>query len=185
MNIQDAVEIMYKNDGSLPDIEFDFGLEKCVDTAYQIIQQHSTHIVTVNPYYWSNSRDVDIPIIFGQNPAEMFLSGEAQSFQLVFGGIKSPSGKSIPDLGVCVLMENTISLDYRMGEDWNAEAVEGLFEIMSLLKSISSTTTIKHTGNYFDSEEILIAVFNNWLVGRQHEKKKLNCQSFTANIDIG
>jgi hypothetical protein len=167
MNIQNVVEIMYENDGSLPDIEFDFGLEKCVDTAYRIIQQHSTHIVTVDPYYWSNSRDVDIPIIFGQNPAEIFLSGEAQSFHLVFGGIKSPSGKSIPDLGVFVLMETMISLDYRMGKDWNTEAVEGLFEIMSLLRLISSATIIKHRGNYFDYEEtILMAVFNNWLVDR-------------------
>jgi hypothetical protein len=164
MNIQNVVEIMYKNDGSLPDIEFDFGLEKCVDTAYWIIQQHSTHIVSVDPYYWSNSRNVDIPIIFGQNPAEIFLSGEAQSFHLVFGGIKSSSGKNIPDLGVFVLMENMVSLDYRMGEDWNTEAVEGLFEIMLLLKLISSKTIIKHLGNYFDREEtILMSAFNNWI----------------------
>jgi hypothetical protein len=155
---------MCKNDGSLPDIEFDFGLEKCVDTAYQIIQQHSTRIDTVNPYYWSNSRDVAIPIVFSQNPAEIFLSGDAQSFHLVFGGISSPSGKCIPDLGVFVLTETIISLDYRMGEDWNTEAVKGLFEIMLLLKSISSTTTIKHIGNYFDYEEIiLMSAFNNWL----------------------
>jgi hypothetical protein len=173
MNIQNVVEIMCKNDGSLPDIEFDFGLEKCVDVAYRIIQQHSTHIVTVDPYYWSNSRDVDIPIIFGQNPAEIFLAGEAQSFHLVFGGIKSPSGKSIPDLGVFVLMETMVSLDYRMGEDWNAEAVEGLFEIMLLLKSISSTTIIKHLGNYFDYEEtILMSAFNNWIITQYLDEKR-------------
>ena len=107
---------------------------------------------------------MDIPIIFGQNPAEIFLSGEAQSFHLVFGGIKSPTGKRIPDLGVFVLMETMVSLDYRMGEDWGTEAVEGLFEVMSLLKSISSTTTIKHLGNYFDYEEtILMSAFNNWI----------------------
>ncbi len=170
MNIQNVVEIMCENDGSLPDIEFDFGLEKCVDTAYQIVQQHSTHIVTVNPYYWSNSRDIDIPIIFGQNPAKILLSGDAQPFHLVFGGIRSPSGNSIPDLGVFVLMESVLSLDYRMGKYWNTEAVEGLFEIMSLLKSISSGTIIKHVGNYFDYEEkILMFAFDNWLMERQTE----------------
>ena len=166
MNIQNVVEIMYENDGSLPDIEFDFGSEKCLDVAYQIVQQHSTHIVSVAPYYWSNSRDVDIPIIFGQNPAEIFLAGEAQSFGLVFGGINSPSGKNIPDLGVFVLAETMISLDYRMGEDWNTEAVEGLFEIMLLLKLLSSTTKIEHISNYFDDEEILMTVFNDWLIDR-------------------
>ena len=166
MNIQNVVEIMYENDGSLPDIEFDFGSEKCLDVAYQIVQQHSTHIVSVAPYYWSNSRDVDIPIIFGQNPAEIFLAGEAQVFHLVFGGIKSPSGKNIPDLGVFVLSETMISLDYRMGEDWNSEAVEGLFEIMLLLKLLSSTTRIEHRGNYFDDGEIFMTVFNDWFIDR-------------------
>jgi hypothetical protein len=164
MNIQNVVEILSKNDGSLPDIEFYFGVEKCVATAYQLIQQHSTYIDSRSPYYWSNSLEVEVPIIFGQNPAEILLSGDAQSFHLVFGGIRSPSGKSIPDLGVFVLGETLISLDYRMGEYWNTEAVEGLFEIMSLLKSMSSDTTIKHRGNYFDYDEtILLSTFNDWL----------------------
>jgi hypothetical protein len=164
MNIKSVVEILSKNDGSLPDIEFDFGVEKCVATAYQLIQQHSAYIDSASPYYWSNSCEVEVPIIFGQNPAEILLSGEAQSFHLVFGGIRSPSGKSIPDLGVSVLSETLICLDYRMGEYWNAEAVEGLFEIMALLKLMSSETTIKHLGNYFDYEgTILLSAFNDWL----------------------
>ena len=127
-----------------------------------------------DPYYWSNSRDVDIPIVFGQNPAEIFLAGEAQTFHLVFGGINSPSGKSIPDLGVFVLSETMISLDYRMGEDWNTEAVEGLFEIMLLLKLLSSTTKIEHISNYFDDEEILMTVFDDWCMDRWYEDKISN-----------
>ena len=64
--------------------------------------------------------------------------------------------------------ETSISLDYRMGEYWNAEAVEGLFEIMALLKSMSSDTTIKHLGNYFDYEQtILLSAFNDWLAVKQ------------------
>jgi hypothetical protein len=164
MDIQNVVEILSENDGSLPDIVFDFGAEKCVASAYQLIQQHSTYIVSETPYYWSNSHDVEVPILFGQNLAEMILSGEAQSFHLVFGGIRSPSGKSIPDLGIFIYNETLMSLNYRMGNYWNAEAVEGLFEIMSLLKLMSFSTKIEHLENLVDRDgTILLSAFNNWL----------------------
>jgi hypothetical protein len=119
MSIQNVLQILSKNDGSLPDIEFDFGLEKCVATAYQVIQNHSSYINSLKPYYWSRLNEVEVPIIFGQNPAEILLTGDAEPFHLVFGGIISPSGENIPDLGVFVLGETVISLDYKMGEYWN------------------------------------------------------------------
>jgi hypothetical protein len=163
MSTQNVLRILSENDGSLPDIEFDFGLEKCVAAAYQVIQYHSSHIDSLKPYYWSRSREIEVPIIFGQNPAEILLIGEAEPFHLVFGGIISPSGKNVPDLGVFVLSEAVISLDYRMGEYWNEESVEGLFEIMSILKKLSFNTKIKHLGNYFDYEEtILLSAFSDW-----------------------
>jgi hypothetical protein len=84
-------------------------------------------------------------------------------FHLVFGGITSLSGKNVPDLGVFVLDETVISLDYRMGEYWNEELIEGLFELMMSMKSLSYNTKIKHIGNFFDYEEtILLSAFNDW-----------------------
>jgi hypothetical protein len=161
MSIQNVLQILSKNDGSLPDIEFDFGLEKCVATAYQVIQNHSSYINSLKPYYWSRLHEVEIPIIFGQNPAKILLTGDAEPFHLVFGGITSPSGKNVPDLGVFVLDETVISLDYRMGEYWNEESIEGLFELMMSMKSLSYNTKIKHIGNFFDYEEtILLSAFN-------------------------
>jgi hypothetical protein len=163
MSIQSILRILSENDGSLPDIEFDFGLEKCVATAYQIIQNQSSYIDSLKPYYWSRLREIEVPIIFGQNPAEILLTGDAEPFHLVFGGIISLSGKSVPDLGVFVLCETVISLDYRMGEYWNEQSIEGLFEIMSRLKFLSCNTNIKHLGNFFDYEEtILLSAFNDW-----------------------
>jgi hypothetical protein len=163
MSIQNVLQILSKNDGSLPDIEFDFGIEKCVATAYQVIQNQSSYINSLKPYYWSRSREIEMPIIFGQNPAEILLNGDAEPFHLVFGGIISPSGKSVPDLGVFVLGETVISLDYRMGEYWNKESVEGLFELMMSMKSLSCNTKIKHVGNFFDYEEtMLLSAFNDW-----------------------
>jgi hypothetical protein len=82
--------------------------------------------------------------------AEILLTGDAEPFHLVFGGIISPSGKSVPDLGVFVLGETVISLDYRMSEYWNKESVEGLVEIMMSMKSLSCNTKIKHVGNFFN-----------------------------------
>jgi hypothetical protein len=52
MNIENVVAILSEDNGSLPDIEFDFGLELCVDKAYQIIQEQSSYIDSGNPYYW-------------------------------------------------------------------------------------------------------------------------------------
>lgn len=165
MSIQSVVQILSENDGSLPDIEFDFGLEKCVATAYQIIQNQSSYIDSLKPYYWSRLREIEVPIIFGQNPAKFLLTGDAEPFHLVFRGIISPSGKSVPDLGLFVLAETVISLDYRMGEYWNEKSVEGLFEIMSILKSLSCNTKINHLGNFFDHEEtILLSAFNSWQI---------------------
>jgi hypothetical protein len=163
MSIQNVLQILSKNDGSLPDIEFDFGLEKCVATAYQVIQNYSSYINSLKPYYWSRSRAVEVPIIFGQNPAEILLTGDAEPFHIVFGGIISPSGKNVPDLGVFVLSETVISLDYRMGECWNEESVEGLFELLISMKSLSHNTKIKHVGNFLEYEEtILLSALNAW-----------------------
>jgi hypothetical protein len=81
---------------------------------------------------------------------------------LFSGELFHHQGKNIPDLGVFVLGETVISLDYKMGEYWNKESIEGLFEIMMSLKSLSCNTKIKHIGNFFDYEEILISAFNDW-----------------------
>jgi hypothetical protein len=67
----------------------------------------------------------------------------------VFGGIKTCTGKCVPDLGVFVLSNDYISLDYRMGKSWNHESVIGLFEIMREIESLSKNTLITHEGNIF------------------------------------
>ena len=64
------------------------------------------------------------------------IEDEAEPFHVVFGGIKSNSGKVVPDLGVFVLASDYISLDYRMGKCWSSEAVIGLFEIMLAFESL-------------------------------------------------
>ena len=162
MIIEAVAKILEVNDGSLPDINFDFKGEACVPNAYQYIQNLSCYLVSENSYYWSKSKETEIPIIFGENPVLKHVEGEAESFHVVFGGIKTSSGKRVPDLGVYVLSSDYISLDYRMGNDWTHESVIGLFEIMLEIESLSKNTLITHEGNIFEQENELIPAYQSW-----------------------
>jgi hypothetical protein len=166
MNLQAVVEILSEDEGYLPDIEFDFADEKKAAVAYALIQEQATHLVSTGAYYWSTSKQVEVPIAFGQNPAEMTLIGEAETFCVAFGGIRSSSGNLIPDLGVFVFDSTGISLFYRMGKEWNLLAVEGLLELMSKLKQLAPDTTVTHIGNPFDPDgKILLSAFNTYTLG--------------------
>lgn len=164
MNFDRVRKILDTNDGSLPDINFDFGQERVAGNAYALVQQRATHLTTENPYYWSKNRSEESPIRFGENPAIAFLEGDAEVFHVVFGGLRSKGGAPIPDLGFFVLDLGFIALDYRMGSEWDAPAITGLFEIMRDLKSLSDVVHISHDGNVFESDEcILLTEFKNWL----------------------
>lgn len=154
--------ISSRRDSGGPDINFDFNGEECVSNAYQYIQSLSSQLVGSNSYYWSKTKQAEIPILFGENPALKHIEGEAESFHVLFGGIKSNSGKRVPDLGVFVLSSDYISLDYKMGQCWNTEAVIGLFEIMAAFESLSKNTRISHEGNIFEQEGELISAYTSW-----------------------
>lgn len=165
MNLQTVLEILSEDDLALPDIDFDFGSERKVAVAYALIQEQSTHIGSKGAYYWSISQQDEIPIIFGQNPAEMALTGEAESFSVVFGGTHSRSGNPIPDIGVFVFGPTEISLYYSMGKEWNLLAVEGLLELMSNLKQLAPETIVSHTGNMFDPDgKILLSALDMYML---------------------
>jgi hypothetical protein len=73
MSIQNGLQILSKNDGSLPDIEFDFGLEKCVATAYQVIQNHASYINSLKPYYWSRLQGKHIKFLKRKSIQKVFF----------------------------------------------------------------------------------------------------------------
>jgi hypothetical protein len=162
MNLHAVSEMLSKNDGSLPDIEFDFAEEKRSSAAYALIQRRASCLASRGAYYWSKSKEIEVPIKFDENPAELVLSGEAEPFHVVFGGMRSSSGAIIPDLGLFILGSTQISLDYRMGKDWNRAAIEGLFELMLTLKRLAPNTKIQHVGNVFDENNILLSAFEMW-----------------------
>lgn len=163
MDLSAVKKILSENDGSLPDIEIDFGENHVVADAYALIQTKTSKLVSSGAYYWSKSRNEEYPIRFGDNPAVLYLKGEAEPFHVVFGGIRSSSGFLVPDLGVFVLGPGLISLDYRMGSEWNDAAILGLFELLNELSSLASEVMISHLTNINDPDgTVLSGALNNW-----------------------
>ncbi|HEU4653185.1 MAG TPA: hypothetical protein VFS47_04325 [Steroidobacteraceae bacterium] len=163
MSLDSLKAVLSHNDGSLPDINFDFGGVRVVADAYAVIQRRANVLTSVGSYYWSKSEEKECPISFGENPAELVLSGEAEPFHVVFGGLVSPSGNRIPDLGFFVLGEDFVALDYRMGPEWTVPAIEGLLALMDELASLALNTVVTHESNIFDPDgKILIQAFEEW-----------------------
>ena len=164
MNLDRVCNILHKNDGSLPDINFDFGSERVAGVAYTLIQGRAKRLSSPHASYWSEEKGEDVPIRFGDNPALALLDGDTPGFHVVFGAMQSASGAPIPDLGVFVQDAGKIALDYRMGAEWNEAAIIGLFEIMRDLTALATGVRMTHTGNIFDlDDDILLTEFVRWL----------------------
>jgi hypothetical protein len=163
-----VLAILRTDDGSLPDIEFDFGDAPVAAAAYDLIQRRATQLVSEESSYFSTDTEAQVPIHFGDNPAQAVIDGEAEPFHVVFGGLRSSAGAPIPDLGVFVWDIGEIALDYRMGPEWDAAGLEGLFELIEELAALASPVHISHLGNMFESDEgILLPAFDHWATARK------------------
>ncbi len=137
------------DDGSLPDIELNNLAESDVILGYEFIRDHASCISSKEPSYWSTSESRDVPFSYMDNVATLVVSGESDPVHLCFDGITSPSGKRIPELGLYVFKDG-LSLDYRMGPEWNKEAMQGLFELISSLPINHNRLKIAHKSNLDD-----------------------------------
>lgn len=174
MDFSVITKTFQEDDGSLPDINLDFGEQLVAADAYALIQARATHLASRSSYYWSKSKQEECPIIFGQNPAVEILRGEAEPFHVVFGGLSSSSGCPIPDLGVFILEPGFVSLDYRMGSEWNEAAVVGLFELLRDLSGLCEHIQITNKNFLYDPDgEILKAAFNDWLAANPSRQARL------------
>ena len=142
--------ILRENDGSLPDIELDNLSGDEVISGYEIIRNSSKNISSKEPYYWSKSKEVEVPFTFNDNPSKEVVSGEAECFHICFDGIQSPTGKPIPELGLFVFTD-CLSFDYRMGPEWKIQAIEGLLSNRAL-----TCGKVKAYGSSFGINRILI-----------------------------
>lgn len=149
MKWNELEEIFNTDDGSLPDIELNNLSSQEVIAGYEIVRNCAEKISSKNPSYWSISAGKEIEIQFDQNPVQHVIDQEAEPIHLCFAGIRSPSGKAVPELGIFVFTDSLV-LDYRMGQEWNAEAIEGLFEIIKGIASISHNMELVHKSNTND-----------------------------------
>ncbi len=162
MELASVVEILSTDDGSLPDINLDFGSEQIAADAYELIQSKASCLVSTGAYYWSKRLKKEQPIRFGDHPAAQFLLGDAEPFHVVFGGLSSSAGVAIPDLGLFILEPGFIALDYRMGPVWSETTAMGLFELIRELLSLGSNAVLSHENNIHDQDGLLVRAFNRW-----------------------
>lgn len=153
-------EIFRKDDGSLPDIELSNLSAEEVIYGYAFIRNHAERISSKEPSFWSSLKNCDISFSYEDNPATHVVFGEAEPFHLCFGGIKSPSGQSIPELGLFVFVDS-LSLDYRMGPQWSLQAIQGLFELISCMSQGYVNMKVNHKNNINDYDGVIFQSYWN------------------------
>ncbi len=172
MNFEPFIKSLSINDGSVATIIVGFGNKKVVADAYNLIQSIATGFPVAQPHYWSVKENKDIRIKFNSNPAKEFEGGDADPFHVWFTGVISPSGFKVPDLGIHVLDLSEIEIDISLGEGWNNQSVAGLFEILNLLKQLSTDSIFKfEASKYHRSGELFLNTFQSWLTEQSSPSK--------------
>lgn len=160
--------ILREKDGALPDIELNGLSRDEVVLGYDLIRNASNRISSKDPSYWSIPNNKDISIKFEDNPAKDVVQGKAEGFHLCFDGVQSPSGKIMPELGVFVF-NDSLNIDYRMGEGWTDEAIEGLLDILYALFQNCKNMKLSHKGNMFDPDGSIFE--ESWIAYISSRKK--------------
>jgi hypothetical protein len=128
------------DDGSLPEVRVDYRDSSAVVSGYALLRGRAARVVTDNAHFWSKTHDAQRPLDSVSNAAALVVSGEAEAFHVVLGGIQSRS-VVIPDLGVFVLPDQ-LALDYRMGTAWGPKELEALFALLGELASLDPDASL-------------------------------------------
>ena len=127
-------DLFETDDGSLPEIRVDYRNSAATVFGYALLRRRAARIVSESPCFWSKTHGAERPLDSVANAAALVVSGEAEAFHVIFGGIQS-DGVVIPDLGVFVLPDQ-LALDYRMGSGWGPVELEVLFGLLGELVSL-------------------------------------------------
>ena len=119
------------DDGSLPEVRVDYMDSAATVSGYALLRGRAARVVSENACFWSKTHSADRPLDSVSNAAVLVVSGEAEAFHVVLGGIQS-RGVTIPDLGVFVFPDQ-LAFDYRMGPAWGPKELEALFELLGEL----------------------------------------------------
>jgi hypothetical protein len=151
------------DDGSLPDIELNSLTAEEIENIYAYLRLNSK-IVSRGSYFWSITTQEEVPVDSVENAANLVVRGEAEYFHIVVGGLTF-GGIVIPDLGIFVF-ENSMSLDYRMGQEWGSSEVDALFALFSKIREIAPLVEIEYP-NYSSEvcERFKSALVKYWSAG--------------------
>ena len=138
-DLREAFEV---DDGSLPDLlAFRYERGEAVSEAFEYLRSISQPISTESMFY-SSRLEKEVSLNSVQNPASLVVTGEAESFCLMFYGTLADQNKDLPELGVFVFPEE-LQFYYRPGPDWSEQSLVKLFQIMSALTKINGFKMIK------------------------------------------
>jgi len=127
------------DDGSLPEVRVDYRDSAATVSGYALLRGRAARVVSDNAYFWSKTHECR-PLDSVSNAAALVVSGEAEAFHVVLGGILSRS-VAIPDLGVFVFPDQ-LALDYRMGPAWGPKELEALFGLLGELASLDPDASL-------------------------------------------
>lgn len=141
-------DLFLVNDGSLPEINFKSLETDRVSAAYEYLRRLAG-CFNDNTNYWSLPEQRDMQVQSHDKVEDILAVAGAKYFHVVISDVYSPSGIGIPPLGISVF-EDWISLDYRMGGDWNPDVLHGFFEIICALQNLTMAPEISHEENQND-----------------------------------
>ena len=128
------------DDGSLPEIRVSYVEREATVAGYDLLRLRAGRVVTEKPYFWSKAHDVERALDSVSNAAALVVTGEAEPFHVVLGGIQARNA-TIPDFGVFVFPYQ-LALDYRMGPAWGASEIEALFQVLIELTALDPNATV-------------------------------------------
>jgi len=128
------------DDGSLPEIDVRYSGVNATAGGYSLLRGRAASVATETPCFWSKGHGEERPLDSVPNAASLVLSGEAEPFHVVLGGLRS-NGAVVPDLGVFVF-PGRLTLDYRMGPGWGPGELRGLFRLLSDLAALDPSTSV-------------------------------------------
>ena len=133
-------DLFETDDGSLPEVWVAYVDPVATVAGYALLRRRAARFVSENAWFWSKVHDAERPVDSVLNASALVVSGEAEAFHVVFGGIRSRNS-IIPDLGVSVLPDQ-LALDYRMGPEWGPSELEALFGLLDDLLALDLGATL-------------------------------------------
>ncbi|MCG6157277.1 hypothetical protein [Rubinisphaera margarita] len=119
-----------EDDGSLPSIAIQPLTPEEIALIFEIFVREG-RITTEEPAFHDQQSDKLIPLDSVKNAASLVANYKASPFHLVVRDICF-RGHQLPELGMFVFQES-IEVDYRMGDDWDATTVFAFFEWLKYL----------------------------------------------------